>query len=187
MWTNSFHLQEPEYGRPVMVYDPEKGTFYSRGNQKSTYQAKDLDVGPARSAAVLNVSPITTHFQRHNGNKRDQIVNDGNDMSSIMPPLSAVPKRGILKQNSNSPTAREFPNIASIPMEEIEDVIFDNHTLKDMQQRRYSPASSSSDTIVSSSKSSRNNSISTDQPYEFSQFNHASSCIYFQTLVMKKK
>lgn len=145
-----------------MVYDPEKGTFYSRGNKKSTYPTKDLDVGPARPAAVLNVSPITINFQRNNGIDRDQMVNDGKDMSSIMPSLSAVPKRGILKSNS-SPTAREFPNIASIPMEEMEDVIFDNNTLKDMHQRRYSPASSSSDTIVSSSKSSRNNSISTDQ------------------------
>jgi hypothetical protein len=147
-----------------MIYDPEKGTFYTRSSHKLTYQVKDLDPEPARSPAVLNVSPITTNFQRHNGNKRDQIANEGEDMSSIMPPLSALPKRGILKTNSNSsPTAREFPNISSIPMEETEDVIFDNSILKDVHQRRYSPVSSSSDTIVSSSKSSRSNSISTDQ------------------------
>lgn len=154
-----------------MVYDPEKGTFYSRNSHRPTYQVKNVDQGQARSAAVLNVSPITSGFQRQNGSNRDQIANEGNDMSSIMPPLPSVPKRGILKtKSSSSPTNREFPNISSIPMEEMEDVVFDNDTFKNMQQRRYSPASSSSDTITSSSRSrdsSRVNSISTDQQYEF--------------------
>ncbi|XP_046652355.1 uncharacterized protein LOC124343181 isoform X2 [Daphnia pulicaria] len=149
----NFVIDEQENGRPVMVYDPEKGTFYSRNSHRPTYQEKNVDQGPARSAAVLNVSPITSSFQRQNGINRDQIANEGNDMSSIMPPLPAVPKRGILKTKSNSsPTNREFPNISSIPMEEMEDVVFDNDTFKNMQQRRYSPASSSSDTITSSSR-----------------------------------
>lgn len=89
-------------------------------------------------------------------------------MSSIMPPLVATVKRGILKTNSvSSPTILEFPSSFGVPVEEMEDVVlYDNKTLKTMQQRRYSPAtSSSSGTIISSSQSSRGNSISTDEQY----------------------
>lgn len=83
-------------------------------------------------------------------------------MPSVMPPPNVASKRGILKTKAvSSPTALEFSSPFAVSAE---DVLFDNNTLKAMQQRRYSPAPSS-DTIVSSSQSSRGNSISTDQQY----------------------
>lgn len=161
----NFIVDEEENGKPVLVYDPEKANFYSRSNYKPTSHAKELDSEPARTAAVLNVSPITSNFQRQAA-LSSHAKNAGEDMSSIMPPLVATVKRGILKTNSvSSPTILEFPSSFGVPVEEMEDVVlYDNKTLKTMQQRRYSPAtSSSSGTIISSSQSSRGNSISTDE------------------------
>lgn len=165
-----------------MTYDPEKGTYYSRTNglertysTPPTIQLRVPEQEPERTA-VLNVTPITSNFQWQ-GPREAPFINDSRQfdqmqMSSIMPPLTAAPKRGILKTNSNaSPTVLEFPTTFPIPMEDMEDVLYDNNTLGGLHERRYSP-SSSSDTIISSSQSSRTNSISTDQQYENHYYNN---------------
>lgn len=141
----------------VIEYDPERGSRkYSRSNS-----AQDKPSTPLRKeaelerTAVLNVSPITSNFQW-------QAVSDNSaSMSSIMPPLAAVPKRGILKSTSSG--VRDLPTTFSVMAEDVDDVLYDTNSLKAVPSHRRHFQSSSSSESPSSTQSSRKNSISTDQ------------------------